>query len=430
MIKKLRIKLIAISMFSVILVLLVIMGCINLISYCHMVNEADNVLDFLAENNGRFPMIGEIFDFDAETDEMSLEMARTSRYFWVKVTENGDVLEVDVSEIAAVNQDTAAQYARQILESGRKRGFVDSYRFLVVDDNDADKGNAENRIQIIFLDCWRSLSNFQTFLFSCLWVSLLGLVAVLCLVFLLSGWMIRPVIESYKKQRQFITDAGHEIKTPLTIIDADADILEMELGENEWLQDIQKQVKRMTMLTNDLIYLSRMEEQQEQMQMIDFPFSDLVEEVVQFFQTLAKAQNKTFTSSIQPMLSLCGDERSLRQLLSVLLDNALKYSDEGGRISLTLEKQGQSLRLSVFNTTSQPVDRQHTERLFNRFYRGDQSRNSKIGGYGIGLSIAAAVTANHKGRISAATQDGKSLTITVVLPIQREKRMKRKQVDS
>ena len=153
------------SMFSVILVLLVIMGCINLISYCHMVNEADNVLDFLAENNGRFPMIGEIFDFDAETDEMSPEMARTSRYFWVKVTENGDVLEVDVSEIAAVNQDTAAQYARQILESGRKRGFVDSYRFLVVDDNDADKGNAENRIQIIFLDCWRSLSNFQTFLF-------------------------------------------------------------------------------------------------------------------------------------------------------------------------------------------------------------------------------------------------------------------------
>ena len=173
-----------------------------------------------------------------------------------------------------------------------------------------------------------------------------------------------------------------------------------------------------------------LKEQQEQMQMIDFPFSDLVEEMVQSFQTLAKAQNKTFTSSIQPMLSLCGDERSLRQLLSVLLDNALKYSDEGGRISLTLEKQGQSLRLSVFNTTSQPVDRQHTERLFNRFYRGDQSRNSKIGGYGIGLSIAAAVTANHKGRISAATQDGKSLTITVMLPVQREKRMKRKQVDS
>lgn len=298
MIKKLRIKLIAISMFSVILVLLVIMGCINLISYCHMINEADNVLDFLAENSGRFPMIGEIFDFDPDSDEMSPEMARTSRYFWVKVTENGDVLEVDVSEIAAVNQDTAARYARQILESGKKRGFVDSYRFLVVDDNNADTKNAENRIQIIFLDCWRSLSNFRTFLFSCLWVSLLGLVAVLCLVFILSGWMIRPVIESYKKQRQFITDAGHEIKTPLTIIDADADILEMELGENEWLQDIQKQVKRMTTLTNDLIYLSRMEEQQEQMQMIDFPFSDLVEEMVQSFQTLAKAQNKTFTSSI------------------------------------------------------------------------------------------------------------------------------------
>ncbi len=429
MIKKLRIKLIAVCMLSVFSVLFFIMGTINVISYVHMINEADDTLDYLAANDGKFPMVGEHFDFGNDPGVMSQGIARTSLYFWVDVTADGEVLEANVSAIAAVNRETAGQYALQILESGKERGFIDDYRFLLASVDNAGADGGEDVVRIIFLDCWRSLSNFRTFLFSCFWVSFFGLIAVLCLVFLFSGWMIHPALESYKKQRQFITDAGHEIKTPLTIIDADADILEMELGENEWLRDIQKQVKRMTVLTNDLIYLSRMEEQQEQTQMIEFPFSDLVEEMVQSFQSLAKAQNKTFTCSIQPMLSLRGDERSLRQLISVLLDNALKYSEEGGRISLTLEKQGQSLRLSVFNTTSQLVDRQHTDRLFNRFYRGDQSRNSKISGYGIGLSIAAAVTANHKGKISASSQDGHSLLITVTLPIQGEKRKIGKRVN-
>lgn len=430
MIKKLRIKLIAVSMISVFLVLLVILGCINLVSYRHMVNEADVILDFLSENDGKFPKIGNLFDFEPDAEGMSDELARVSRYFWVITTEDGEVTEVDVSEIAAVDPETAADYARRIMSSGKQRGFIDDYRYLVVDQGEEREGaeeaeGAENRVRIIFLDCWRSLSNFSTFLLACSWVSVLGMLAVFCLVVLLSNWIIRPVVESYEKQRQFITDAGHEIKTPITIIDADADILEMDLGENEWLQDIQKQAKRLTSLTNDLIYLSRMEENQNQVQMIDFPFSDLVEEMVQSFQALAKAQNKMFTSSIQPMISLWGDERSLRQLISVLLDNALKYSDEGGQISLALEKQGQWAKLSVFNTSSQPVDR-NTSRLFNRFYRGDHSRNSKIGGYGIGLSIAAAVTANHKGRISAVTQDGYSLQITVLLPLQGERGSRKK----
>lgn len=417
MIRKLRIKLIAVCMFSVFVVLFVILGSINLVSYYDMVDDADRTLEFLAENGGRFPMIGEIFDLDQDSKDVSPEMARASRYFWVGLSETGDVSEVDVSGTVAVDRDTAVQYARKIFTSGKERGFVDSYRYLVVRESGGQG-------RIIFLDCWRSLSNFNTFIFACIWVSVFGLLAVLFLVMVLTNWMIRPVIESYQKQRQFITDAGHEIKTPLTIIDADADILEMELGENEWLQDIQKQARRLTALTNDLIYLSRMEEQQNLVQMIDFPFSDLVEEVAQSFQGPAKAQNKTFTCHIQPMLSLLGDERSLRQLLSVLLDNAMKYSDEGGEISLTLEKQGQSLRLTVFNTTSQPVER-HTDKLFNRFYRGDQSRNSKTGGYGIGLSIAAAVAANHRGKISASSQDGHSLAITVVLPVQGEKRRRR-----
>lgn len=156
--------------------------------------------------------------------------------------------------------------------------------------------------------------------------------------------------ESYEKQKQFITDAGHEIKTPITIIDADTEVLEMELGENEWLKDIQTQTKRLTSLTKDLILLSRMEEDKPQMTMIEFPFSDLVEETAQSFQALAKAQNKIFTITVQPMLALKGDEKTLRQLISILLDNALKYSPHSGVISLSLQKQMRNICLTVENT--------------------------------------------------------------------------------
>ena len=233
---------------------------------------------------------------------------------------------------------------------------------------------------------------------------------------LLSGRIIKPVAESYEKPKRFITDAGHELKTPLTVIDADAEILSMDLGENEWLTDIQTQTRRLAELTNDLILLSRMEEDRAPVAMIEFPISDLAEEMVRSFQALARTQEKTFTSRIEPMLSYKGDEKSLRQLLSILLDNALKYSEPGGTISLELGRQGKNLHLTVYNTC--PVmEREHLAHLFDRFYRTDSSRNSQTGGYGLGLSIAAAITAAHRGRISASTEDGHSLRITVTLPV-------------
>lgn len=159
-----------------------------------------------------------------------------------------------------------------------------------------------------------------------------------------------------------------------------------------------------------------MEEDRAPVAMIEFPISDLAEEMVRSFQALARTQEKTFTSRIEPMLSYKGDEKSLRQLLSILLDNALKYSEPGGTISLELGRQGKNLHLSVYNTC--PVmEREHLAHLFDRFYRTDSSRNSQTGGYGLGLSIAAAITAAHRGRISASTEDGHSLRITVTLPV-------------
>ena len=307
-----------------------------------------------------------------------------------------------------IDSEDAEEYAQTIWEKGRKKGFVENYRYFV------STSDAETRI--IFLDCGRSLSTFRNFVFTAIQVSLLGLTAVLVLMIFVSAHIVKPFSENYEKQKRFITDAGHELKTPLTIIDADTEVLEMDIGENEWISDIQAQTKRLADLTNSLIMLSRMEEERKKDQMEEFFLSDVVEETVGTFQALAKTQNKKLSGNISPMIVMKGDQKAIRQLVTILLDNAVKYSDEEGKIEVSLEKQKNRIRLSVFNTT-ESISREQLGHLFDRFYRTDSSRNSQTGGYGLGLSIAAATVNAHKGKITATTEDEKSLLMTVTFPV-------------
>lgn len=248
---------------------------------------------------------------------------------------------------------------------------------------------------------------------------LLGYGIMAVAVCFLAGKFVRPVAESYEKQKQFITDAGHEIKTPLTIISANIDVLKMDTGdENECLEDIQEQVKRLADLTNDLVYLARMDESADSLQMIEFPVSEVILDTAEQFQTPAQTQNKEFSLHIQPMLSMRGNPKAISQLISILLDNALKYSPEGGPISLSFAKQNRKLVLSVENLSASPLTEESLHHVFDRFYRADASRNSETGGYGIGLSMAQAIVTAHNGKITAGSPDGKSFLVTAILPIQ------------
>ncbi|MEF2794241.1 MAG: HAMP domain-containing sensor histidine kinase, partial [Hydrogeniiclostridium sp.] len=324
MIKKLRIKFIAAAMLSLTLVLVVILGGVNLLSLQQVVRDADSVLAILSENRGDFPQ-REFPDgqrqggdpFGAHTGRyrnLSPETPYETRYFSILLDSSGQVLESDTGQIVAIDDETAAEFAQKVYDSGRTDGFLGEYRYL--------RSEEDGNIRIIFLDCGRSLTNLRTMLFASILVSLLGLAAVLLLLILFSRRIVRPLAESYEKQRRFITDAGHELKTPLTIIGADTDLAEMELGENEWLADIRRQAERLTGLTNDLIYLSRMEEEQPKLSLIEFPLSDVAEETAQSFLAPARTQGKTLSLAIEPMLSFYGEEKSIRQLLSILLDNA------------------------------------------------------------------------------------------------------------
>lgn len=405
MIRKLRIKFIALSMMALFILLSVIVASMNILNYNAVVAEADNMLSILANNSGAFPD----FDENNRPHNMSPETPYESRYFSVLLGEKGDALQADTGRIKAVDTNQAINYATQVIAENKESGFVGEYRFVCHSEGLGTR--------ITFLDCGRKLNAFQTFLLISTGMALVGYALFFFVILFFSGKIIRPVTESYEKQKRFITDAGHEIKTPLTIIKADVDVLEMEFGENEWLTDIQKQTKRLATLTNDLVYLSRMEEANDSMQMIEFPFSDVVSEAASSFQALAQTQGKVFQCKIQPMLSLTGNEKAIHQLVSILLDNALKYSPNNGTVSLVLERQNKTVQLSVFNTTENLIPKEKLNLLFERFYRIDPSRNSQTGGYGIGLSVAKAIVAAHNGRIQAKTEDGRSLQITVTLPI-------------
>lgn len=431
MIRKLRRKFIAIAMLSIVLVLGALIGTINVLNFSSTVKEADETLSMLAENGGQFPSFGKWNDsrretpdpdtlFDPPDDangdrifrrnrrELSMELPFQSRWFTVSFGSDGAVADVNVENIAAVDESEAQQMAAAIYAKGREKGFSDGYRFRRV--------QSDGSVMLIFLSCHRELSTVQTFLLVSAAISAGGIAAVFVLILLFSGRIVRPIAESYEKQKRFITDAGHELKTPITIINADADVLETELErESEWIGDIRTQTQRLTALTNDLVFLSRMEEDVP-LQPITFPFSDVISEMAQSFVAVAKAQNKSFLVSVRPMLTVNGDEKAIRKLVSVLLDNALKYSPAGGTIRLSLTKEGRQARLTVYNT-AENVEKGSADRLFDRFYRADASRNSAAGGFGLGLSVAKAVVEAHKGRIRAFSEDGASLTIEATLPL-------------
>ncbi len=400
-------------MSSLLCLLIIIVGSSNLLSYHKVVDNADTILLTLADNEGKFPMMmdkeepppDKIKEFPKG---FSRETPYESRYFTVTMSAEGEIIKTNTERIATVDQDDAADIAEDVWERKSSTGFEDNFRYI--------KKQQGSNYLLVFLDCERNLSTFYTgLLFNCL-ISFVGFLVVFIIVLLCSKRIVKPVSESYEKQKQFISVAGHEIRTPLTIIDADTEVLMMDIGENEWITDIRNQTPRLAALTNDLISLSRMEEQKAQFQMIDFPLSDLVGETVQSFQLLAQNAGKTIATNIQPMLSYCGDSNALRQLVGILLDNAIKYAGEEGVITLSLEKKNHSIILSVRNT-SEPVTEEQLSQFFERFYRTEKSRNSNTGGYGLGLSIAKAIVAAHKGKITAQAPDEKSVVITVTLHI-------------
>lgn len=500
MLKKLRRKFIAIAMLSVSIVLIAIVGTINIANYISTNEALDARLKLIAGNGGTFPDLLEQKNMGVEgnkTDSInkgtptlkeppsgktdiqppedmkqadlkddnlkendlkendfkendlkrhgiSPESQFDTRYFTVTINSNGEVENIDTSKIASVSSENATQYAKKLWKSGKKgdgkNGFSESFKYMTVGEGGST--------MYIFLSCQRELSTIRTYVLASVGISVFGLVVVFVMIYFFSGKILKPVSESYEKQKRFITDASHEIKTPLTIIDANTEVIEMIEGENEWTSSTRKQVARLTSLTEKLVFLSRMDEEATKLEMLEFSLSDAILDTAESFKTVARTKGKKLTIDVTDGILYTGDEKTIRQLVSILLDNAMKYSGcsnagfEKGNINknnlnktiqtqndcattinpapeieISLKQSGKNRIITVWNTVDETanIKKGRQDILFERFYRTDTSHNSKTGGFGIGLSAAYAIVKAHKGKITAESKDGRSIKFTIVL---------------
>lgn len=405
MIKQLRRKFIIIAMCSVSIVFLSIIGIINIINYSKVVNNADNLVEILKNGNGNFGRNDG--KFMKSHPPMSPETPFETRFFSVEVNKNGEIIAINLENIAAVDNENEAKEC--IIGLNRKKsssGFYGNYRYGIFSTPLGGK-------LYIFVDCTRELTGFRNFLLISAIVSISGLVLVFLLVYFLSGKIMKPIAESYSKKKQFITDASHEIKTPLTIISADTEILEIEHGENEWTSSIKSQIKRLISLTEKLVFLARMNEENKVIKFMEFSISDVVEDTVKSFETVALLQSTPFVCNIEKNISYFGEESMMKQMISLLVDNAIKYSDKDNNIYIELNKTSNKIQFIIKNRNSELLEG-NLEYLFERFYRNDQSRNSETGGHGIGLSVVQSIVAVHKGKIVAKNEKGEiSFVVTL-----------------
>lgn len=419
MIKELKRKFVLISISAVALVLILIIGSINIVNYRDIVVKAEYILEVLANGGGKFPdvpeedkkgdettLVSESADL-VEPDE-NIEMQYERRFFTVTFISDTELV-INLDKIAAVDTETAVRYAFELNSKGRNKGFKGYYRYMktsVITENG-------EKDMYIFLDCNRELLTFYNFLFTSITVSVIGLLLVLMLLIVFSKFAIKPIAESYEKQKRFVTDASHELKTPLTIISANADVLEIEQGNNEWIDSIRNQVMRLKDFTEKLVLLAKMDEEGAPLNKQAFSLSDVVKNSVENFRASIDVGHKTLACDIDSDINYYGDEEMIKVLADVLIDNTVKYSNDGGTIHISLKADYNNCIFTVYNT-AEYVDVDKLDMIFERFYRLDESRNSGMGGHGIGMSAAKAIVTAHGGTITADS-DGKSMTITVSL---------------
>jgi len=394
MIYRLRAKFIRISAVSLFAVLLIIFAVLVILNAQQVNASVDILADTISDNNGVFPDFGGKAPppdrMGGSPDFITKESRFSTRFFSVRLDTKGNVIGSNMASISSVTVEETSDYAQKALERGKERGWIDNFRYRVTSDS---LGKS-----VVFVDGSMNRNMSRSFILTSAVVLLCSGIVVMLLIIVLSKKAVKPVAESYEKQNQFITDANHELKTPLTLILANLDIAESELGQNEWLDDIRVEGQRMSVLINKLVSLTRMDESTDKANVEEFDMSCTVSDTVSEFRSAAENRGLMLTCLADDGVKYTGDESSIRRLISILLENAVKYCDEGGDISVTLTSRRHPV-LCVENSYAE-VDATELSKLFDRFYRSDRARTFD-GGYGIGLSIAKMIAEKHRSELSA-----------------------------
>ena len=401
---KLRKKFIYFSVGIISTVVLAIMAFVNFANFYNISHSSDELLKTLVENNGVMPSFAVVNENADEKKTLYLKNF-SNRFFTVRTDNQKNVVTVNTDDVFFTSASEAVEYAKTVLAKGKHSGYYKGFKYVV---ENTDKGKL-----IAFVDVVKDYNVFYSNLGNSVIISLLVLGFVTLFSFILSKKAVAPMVQAYEKQNAFITDASHELKTPLAIINTSADVLEMEGGESKWTGNIHKQVNRLNGLIGNLISLTKLEESDD-LEKLDFSFSDVLNDCVMDVKDYATSLDKNIVTDIEKGISFKGDEKLIRQVIGILFDNAIKYAREKSDINVKLTKQNKKIVFTVENEADN-LEIKNYNILFERFYRADSSRNSKTGGYGIGLSIAQSIVLKHKGKISADSVDGERIVFTVKL---------------
>lgn len=413
MTKTLQKRFVFTAMAAVSILLVFLLGAVNITNIIIVNQRADRVMSILTAGRGSYEPSSQR---PAKNPERQFPFFRRptpddmmgSRYFYVRFDASGTIRRINLKHIYAVTEEQARQIAGE-LYGGELSGQYEHFQYQTIPLPE-DKGQL-----MIFLDTSAQQESIVTVLLISLGVGLLCWLAMLLLVVLLSRRAITPIAENMEKQKQFVTNAGHEIKTPLAIILANTDAMELHNGENKWSKNIRAQAERLSELMKHLLMLAKMDEEGVSLPMSEFSLNLLVEEVADLHRESALSKQLSLVADLPSSLTMKGNRDSIQQLVSILLDNACKYTPEQGQVSVSLHKEGSKAILQAKNTCLQAPE-ENLERLFDRFYRGDTARTQSSGGYGIGLSAARAIAQAHGGTITASYDKAEQvICFTVVL---------------
>ena len=421
-------------MTAVFIALVLILGLINRFAYYGNTANADIVLNLISANNGDLPESvpdsykGILDDFAIENNaefyrsnnyderirsfsKITDETLSKVSYFTVTLNASGGVVRTDTAHTSSVDSAEAVSMVEVLRgDKPKERGYVLPYRYLV---KHTPMGS-----MYIFLDCTSELTSaLYLALFSVL-IAIAGMVLVFVLVLLLSRRVVRQLEDSYGKQKQFITNAGHELKTPLAIINSCTEVIELETGETKWTEGIHEQVARLTTMTSELITMTKMQEASAKLEKAGINVSMIAESVLEPFTLLAEEKGFTMKLDITPDVYMYANQQMIEQLCSILADNAVKYATPGTEIVLGVKRARRRIVVFSDNACEGMAKGNHKE-FFERFYRGDPSHSSEKKGYGIGLSTAYTIVDAHGGKISATAEEENRLQIIASFPDRR-----------
>ncbi len=415
--KQLRRRFVAAIMASALVLLVVVLVSINLTVIFIMDSSTTYMLESIAKNDGVAIDVSSDYRDNVlnylnplyDSNSLDAEVSYTSRFFYVRFTDDGQVVTVNTDHASTISGEKARDYAATATEKGKTRGYINHYYKYIIDHSEY------NGMTVYFMDVREIILSMCLMATVSVLIGAIGWFGLLIVVVLVSRRVVQPIVENTVRQKQFITDAGHELKTPLAIISANTEVLEMMYGENEWFTSIHNQTNRLSSLIKNLLVLSKAEEKSQKESFEKVAISDIISATVASFSAVAQRSQKRLYAEVQPALNVWGSEKSIAELANILLDNAVKYAPVNSKVELNLYRKGRQVILETTNALVPGVD-VDTDRLFDRFYRSEKSRSRQTGGYGIGLSIAGAIVKSHKATISAGIEDNK-ITFTVVFKL-------------